>query len=94
MAQQQVTQIGNTAALFLPPDILEQTGIHVGDTIEMSVVDGMLIVSSLQEIEREQRIQTLSATSLHVARVHINGWHNPGNSSRDDNLGQQRQKSF
>jgi len=57
MAQQQVTQIGNTAALFLPPDILEQTGIHVGDTIEMSVVDGMLIVSSLQEIEREQRIR-------------------------------------
>lgn len=57
MSQQQITHIGNTAALLLPPDILEQTGIHIGDTIEISVVDGMLIVSTLQEFERKQKIQ-------------------------------------
>ncbi|GAK60132.1 hypothetical protein U27_00023 [Candidatus Vecturithrix granuli] len=57
MSQQQITQMGNTAALLLPPDILEQTGIHIGDTIEISVVDGMLIVFTLQEFERKQKIQ-------------------------------------
>ncbi len=57
MSQQQITQIGNAAALLLPPEILEQTGIHIGDTIEISVVDGMLIVSTLQEFERKQNIQ-------------------------------------
>ena len=57
MTQQQITQIGNAAALLLPPEILEQIGIHIGDTIEISVVDGMLIVSTLQEFERKQKIQ-------------------------------------
>ena len=57
MTQQQITQIGNAAAVFLPPDILEQTGIHIGDTIEISVVDGILVVSPLQEFERKQKIQ-------------------------------------
>ena len=57
MSQQQIAQIGNAAALLLPPEILEQTGIHIGDTIEISVVDGMLIVSPLQEFERKQKIQ-------------------------------------
>ncbi len=57
MSQQHVTQIGNTAALLLPPEILEQTGIHIGDIIEMSVVDGMLVVSSLQEIECKQKVR-------------------------------------
>ena len=57
MAQQQVTQIGHDAALLLPPDVLEQTSIHIGDMIDISIVDGMLIVSPLHEAEREKKIQ-------------------------------------
>jgi antitoxin component of MazEF toxin-antitoxin module len=57
MSQHHITQIGNTAALLLPPDVLEQIGFHIGDTVEMSVFDGMLVVSSLQEIERKHKIR-------------------------------------
>ena len=57
MAQQQITKVGQTAALLLPQDMLEQMGIHVGDTIDISIVDGILIVSPLYEEEREQKIQ-------------------------------------
>lgn len=31
--------------------------MQVGDTIDISIVDGMLIVSPLQAMEREEKIQ-------------------------------------
>lgn len=68
MAQQQITQVGHEAALVLPPDVLEQTELHIGDTIEISVVDGMLVIVPLQDAEHELKIQ--EATRKVLARRH------------------------
>ncbi len=57
MAQQQITAVGNSPAVVLPQELLDQMGVHIGDTIDIAVIDGMLIVSPLQETEREQKIQ-------------------------------------
>jgi antitoxin component of MazEF toxin-antitoxin module len=57
MLQQQITQVGHTPALLLPEDILEQLGLHVGDSLDISIIDGLLIASPSYEEEREQKIQ-------------------------------------
>jgi antitoxin component of MazEF toxin-antitoxin module len=68
MAQQQITQVGHEAALVLPPDVLEQTELHIGDTIEISVVDGMLVVAPLHQAGRKHNVQ--EATRKVLARRH------------------------
>ncbi len=57
MTQQHITQIGKTPALLLPDDILERLGLHVGDSLDISIINGLLIASPSSEEEREQKIQ-------------------------------------
>lgn len=57
MTQQYIAQVGETPALLLPDDILERLGLHVGDSLDVSIVDGFLIASPSYEEEREQKIQ-------------------------------------
>ena len=59
MSYQRITTVGETPALLLRQELLDQVGIHVGDTIDVSVIDGMLIVSPIDEIERAQKLEAI-----------------------------------
>lgn len=64
MAQRRITAVGNSAALLLPPDVLQQLGLQVGDEVDLSIVEHKLIVRSLDEAERAQRINEVTQDVL------------------------------
>jgi len=58
MSRQQITAVGDSAALLLPQEILELIGVHVGDELDIEVVDRKLILRPLNEVEREQKLKS------------------------------------
>ncbi len=58
MSRQQITAVGDSAALLLPQEILELMGVHVGDELDIEVVDRKLILRPLNEVEREQKFKS------------------------------------
>jgi len=46
--------IGDSGALLLTPEVLEQVGMQVGDEVDVSVLDRTLIVRPLADVEREE----------------------------------------
>lgn len=55
MTNQQVMTLDNPAGLLLSLEILQQIGVRAGDQIEISVIEGALIVRSLTEAEIERK---------------------------------------
>jgi putative addiction module antidote len=53
MSRSRITTSGNSAAILLPQDVLEQLGLKVGDEIDMAIVERALILRPLDEAERE-----------------------------------------
>lgn len=56
MSRNRITETQNSAALLLSPELLEKLGINVGDEVDVSVVDRTLILRSLDEAARAQKI--------------------------------------
>ena len=54
MTLRTITTIGDSAALLLTAEVLNQVGVQVGDEVDVSVVDRTLIVRPLDEVEREK----------------------------------------
>jgi antitoxin component of MazEF toxin-antitoxin module len=59
MSREQITLIGQSAAVFLPQEILEQMGVSIGDEVDLAVIDHTLILRSLSEVEREQKLEAV-----------------------------------
>lgn len=60
MLRQQIISVGNSAALLLSDEMLGAMGIHVGDEVDVSVEDRKLIMKPLNEVEREQKVKSMT----------------------------------
>ncbi|MCK5118177.1 MAG: hypothetical protein KAR36_04475 [Candidatus Latescibacteria bacterium] len=58
MSRQQIIVVGDSAALLLPQKILDLMGVHVNNELDVEVVDRKLILRSLNEVEREQKVKS------------------------------------
>lgn len=56
MSRERITETESSAALLLSPELLEQLGVSVGDEVDVSVVDRTLVLRSLDEAKRAQKI--------------------------------------
>jgi antitoxin component of MazEF toxin-antitoxin module len=45
--RKRITKVGNSGAIVLPPDLLMQLSIEVGDEVEISVIDRALVLRSV-----------------------------------------------
>ena len=57
MAVSKLTPTGDSAVLTLSKHILEQLGLDVNDEIDLVVVDKTLMVRSISEAERAERLK-------------------------------------
>ncbi|HEX6606148.1 MAG TPA: hypothetical protein VF276_04460 [Chloroflexia bacterium] len=55
--REKITNLGDSPALVLSPEILAQMGLSVGDEIEITLADGVLTVRPLPDAERAATIQ-------------------------------------
>lgn len=62
MSRNRITETGDSPALLLSPEIMEKLGIHVGDEVEVSIVDRTLTLRSLDEARRAQNIEAATKT--------------------------------
>lgn len=60
MPRAQITTVGDSAALLLPEEVLESLGVRIGDEVETDVVEGKLILRSLAEREREEKLRSVT----------------------------------
>ena len=60
MARIQITKVGNSAALLLPEEFLSLIGIHLYDEVDVELADRKLIMRSLNEAERHQKIDEIT----------------------------------
>ena len=58
MSRQQIIAVGDSAALLLPQKVLDMMGVHVNNELDVEVVDRKLILRSLNEVEREQKVKS------------------------------------
>jgi antitoxin component of MazEF toxin-antitoxin module len=68
MPQLTIISHGEVAALILPPAVLESAGFHVGDTIDVTLGDGQLILRSADDASRRQRLKEISDDVLDKRR--------------------------
>lgn len=64
MSRKRITTAGDSATVLLPQERLDLMGVAAGDEVDVSVVDGTLIVRSLAEAERAQQIAAATQSVL------------------------------
>jgi putative addiction module antidote len=57
MLTKKITQLGNSAAIVLPKDILALMNIGIGDEVELTMIDKTLVVKSISEKERQEIVK-------------------------------------
>lgn len=57
MSRKRITASENPTTLLLPQELLDKLGVDDGDEIDVSVVHRTLILRSLDEAERAQKIE-------------------------------------
>lgn len=62
MGHHQIVKVGESAALLLSHDLLAQLNIHIGDNVDVAVIDHTLVLRSLVEAERQQQLDTVIDT--------------------------------
>ena len=64
MSRKRITVSENPATLLLPQEILDKMGLVDGDEVDVSVVDRTLILMPLDEVERAQKLGTVTKSVL------------------------------
>lgn len=64
MARQKITTLNDSPALVLPQEMLAQLGVAIGDDVDVIVIEGMLVVRTPAEAERDQRVAALTQSLL------------------------------
>ena len=54
--RRRITTAGNSAALVLSQDVMGLMGVHVGDEVDVSLIDRTLVVRPVEEQDREARV--------------------------------------
>ena len=62
MSRKRIDTSKDSAAILLPQEVLDQLGINAGDEVDLSVVDGTLILRPLDEVERARKIEKATDT--------------------------------
>jgi antitoxin component of MazEF toxin-antitoxin module len=57
VSHKRITASENQTTLLLPQELLNTLGVDAGDEIDVSVVDRTLILRSVEEAERAQKIE-------------------------------------
>ncbi|MFP4440530.1 MAG: hypothetical protein ACLFVO_25130, partial [Chloroflexaceae bacterium] len=68
MARQTITTLNDSPALVLPQEMLAQLGVAIGDDVNVMVVEGMLVVRTPAEAERDQRVAALTQSQSLLER--------------------------
>ena len=58
MLTKKITQLGNSAAIVLPKDILAMMNIGIGDEVELSMNEKSLVVKPISEKARQELFQS------------------------------------
>ena len=58
MLTKKITQLGNSAAIVLPKDILAMMNLGIGDEVEIKMVEKTLVVKPLSENSRQELFET------------------------------------
>lgn len=64
MSRERIHKAGDVAAVRLPPQILEDLGIGIGDEVEMSIKEGAIILRPLDEPEPARKIEEASTAVI------------------------------
>ncbi len=70
MLRQKITTVNNMPVLLLTPEMLDQMGVAIGDDVEITLLNGAVILRPLAGIEREQAVAKLTQ-SLLERRQHV-----------------------
>ena len=62
MSRKRINTSKDSTAILLPQEVLDQLGINAGDEVDLSVVDGTLILRPLEEVERAREIEDVTNT--------------------------------
>ncbi len=60
MPQLPIVSLGDTAAVVLPPEVLESIGLRVGDLVDVALGDRQLILRPAGDAARRQQIETIT----------------------------------
>jgi antitoxin component of MazEF toxin-antitoxin module len=60
VSRKRITASENQTTLLLPQELLNTLGVDAGDEIDVSVVDRTLILRSVEEAERAQKIEAVT----------------------------------
>lgn len=60
MSRKRIIASENPTTLLLPQELLNKLGVDAGDEIDVSFVDRTLILRSLEEAERAQKIEAVT----------------------------------
>jgi len=60
MSRERLTAVGDSAAVILPKEALEQLGIAIGDEVELSLLDRTLLLQPIDEADRAHQLATLT----------------------------------
>ncbi len=58
MLTKKITQLGNSAAIVLPKDILAMMNIGIGDEVELSMNEKSLVIKPISEKARQELFQS------------------------------------
>ena len=64
MNQSSIVPLGDSAAIVLTAEVLRELKLQVGDSVQLTLSHGNLIVSPAQEVERDTLVDQLSDTLL------------------------------
>ncbi len=59
MSRNRITSLGDSAAILLSQELLDQMRLKIGDEIDLSVVESALIVRPLPGVEQTSRIESV-----------------------------------
>jgi antitoxin component of MazEF toxin-antitoxin module len=60
VSRKRITASENPTTLLLPQELLNKLGVDAGDEIDVSFVDRTLILRSVEEAERAQKIEAVT----------------------------------
>jgi antitoxin component of MazEF toxin-antitoxin module len=64
MSREQITTVGNSAALLLSKEMLDKMGLAVGDEVEVSIIDRALVLQPLDELNRAEKLEAVTQAVL------------------------------
>jgi antitoxin component of MazEF toxin-antitoxin module len=68
MTQLPIVPHGGSAAVVIPPDVLEAAGLRIGDTVNVTLRDRQLILQPSEDASRRQQIEEITGEVLEHRR--------------------------